>query len=278
MYIFYTSCTKRKKQKPQQILNRDDNLISLEDWLVNKNDPSLPLYKAKNLYCGELWTNVLKINENVDDTYVISAGLGLVNIEDKIPSYAITYCHQNFKVNTIKQPEIWWSTLCNSNKFSIKDNVKKYPNKIHIFAVGATYFQAISNTIPDNPNVWIVTSKNKESEKYKDKCIFTSINFRYATGGSDVTINTRAAKTIIESKITDINEARRLILDIEDKGKHKTRPVRKKYTDEQMLRVIFKVKEKKPDISYTTLLNHLRKNNIACQDARLSRLFQRSLL
>lgn len=274
MYIFYTSCTKRKKHKPQSILNRDDNLISLEDWLVNKNNQSLPRYKAKNLYCGELWTNVLKINEKVEDTYIISAGLGLINIEDEIPSYAITYCHQNFKVNTIKQPEIWWEALCQDNEFSIQDNVKKYPDKIHIFAVGGTYFQAIAKTIPNHPNVWIVTSKNKESEKYEDKCIFTSVNFRYATGGSDVTINTRAAKTIIENKITNIENARQLISSIENGGRHKTRPIRRRYTDEQMLKVITKVKEKKPDISYTMLLTLLRKNNIACQDARLSRLFQ----
>lgn len=277
-YCIYTSCSKRKSVKIPDNLNGDNNVpIDPKEWIdrINKHPQKICV---DSLYIGNLWQDFKKIyTDKPVDSYVISSGCGLKKTSDRIPPYAITCGRQNFKINYIKEPTVWWDKLCEYNNTSIYQNVLDNPDKIHIFAIGTTYLKMVYNDIirlKDRPNVWIVTSDHPIAKTMENNIILTSLNYKYAMGGNAVTIHVRAMGSIIDAGCSTIEEARKLIETIESKP-NTINAVRVKLTDVDLTKTLNIIFDVQKNISYSKLLTIFRRHGVACQDARLKHFYNK---
>ena len=90
-----TTCTNRKKASPHPLLcvndlPKGDQQSLLFGWAgrVEKSSERIP---AIHLYSGRGFSEIRKVTHNKSiDVWVVSAGLGLINGDKKVPSYNLT--------------------------------------------------------------------------------------------------------------------------------------------------------------------------------------------
>ena len=106
MSYILCSCTAQKRENPLQELNiKNINTVTQEEQIQTWNN-NLTTYRerqknigeqkgvlAREMYLGSIWTPIRKMlpHVSIDGGLVMSAGLGLVDFDESIPSYASTF-------------------------------------------------------------------------------------------------------------------------------------------------------------------------------------------
>jgi hypothetical protein len=133
-YLVITNCTGRKSISPSSNLKKNPKVskaIDIQDAASNWADAvraDKTKVEAKHLYQGRTIVDTKSAQQHLDaDVYVISAGLGLVNFKDSIPSYELTVNEDSQFSKSLKRfgntNRDWWSAL---NKSPVK---QKKPHK-----------------------------------------------------------------------------------------------------------------------------------------------------
>ena len=78
---------------------------SVDEWVKRLKSTSVDLVKMIDLYKGGYWNIVKDINQNskVDNVWVLSAGYGIININQSVKPYAIALkdnSYDSIKLNT----------------------------------------------------------------------------------------------------------------------------------------------------------------------------------
>jgi len=301
-YLVITNCTNRKSLEPEPRLSRmptikkggDIGATSME-WVEKVNSVKQTinagmLYQGRSIQDVKITAEILKNS----DVYVISAGLGLVNLEEKIPSYELSVSEDapfNKKLNSSNIPiTSWWSSVNkartgHSNPLSRLINTGHY-NRIFI-ATSSAYLDLIADDLweanPTNLKKLIIFTSPFGQKKiplgwhpqvapYDER--FEDKKSGYA--GTRVDFPQRTLRHFVEAlglQTVPIESAREAVSKLIGKLKKPVLPTRKKVSDEEVIRLIKRHWKTQLGNSHN-LLRHLRDIDlVSCEQSRFKRLW-----
>tara|TARA_R110002167_G_scaffold32683_7_gene105705 strand:- start:3141 stop:4028 length:888 start_codon:yes stop_codon:yes gene_type:complete len=257
-------------------------------WISNLQNPTLPSLPALDMYSGNYWNVVKNINSlpNVKDIWVISAGYGLIHINDYIHSYNIGFKDKSLnslKLNLKNPPSQflsdWWRILTTHTN-SITD-IFKSEEKYILFS-SFDYMKAIKYDVENiitSKNLFIVSPDTK-IKSLNPYILNTPSTLRYALGGNKMTSSIRVVEHLVKNsklltdKLTIDNYFQNLLnstpIPILPKNKK-----RRKIGDKEMVKLIKEVGINSP---HQTIFNYIRSKDIAAGEARIIRLIHKHKL
>lgn len=280
------TCSSNKKLEAPPFLSlknyKKENVKKLSkswmDNIINNSSSTLPAIK---MYKGVYWEVVKKLynNPKVNKIWVISAGYGLINVNDNISSYNIGFKDKSLnsiKLNTLNPSKNvfseWWDNITNitQNKiFQLYD-----PNEIYIIYASYDYMKAIKNDISkivSKPNIFIVSPDTK-IKQFKPYILYTPSNLRYILGGNKMTSSIKVVEYLVnnfdEFNHNKINNHFKCLLN-QANIPPQIRAKRKKIGDEEMIKYIKEIGINSP---FTSIFNFIRDKGIAAGEARIIRL------
>lgn len=162
--IFLSNCTGRKTIPSTGSICADDlekgsirEVCNSWKKLVRASNPKIP---ANELYCGRSFQDAKTTVELLNaEHWIISAGLGLIRADTKVPVYDLTL---KSKGRSNLKPKIneqgfratrWWKELNLHKKYrSIAELVEKNPQSKIIIAISTPYYDMISEDIANIPH------------------------------------------------------------------------------------------------------------------------------
>jgi hypothetical protein len=155
-----SSCTHRKKLAPsQELLARtlpESSLLALaQEWTrrLSLADKKIP---ARDLYAGRAFTEVLAAKDASNaDLYVISAGLGLLEVSQHVPAYSLTVVGADednvlSKVSGERvKPKQWWAALSSAlgRERPLTSLIEESKDHLFVFALPSTYLDLVAEDI-----------------------------------------------------------------------------------------------------------------------------------
>ncbi len=284
--ISITHCSAKKTLEPiivpSKIFDHLDNFFDYWQDLIENSNAILP---ADVLYAGRGIKNLLNTNKNTD-FYIVSAGLGLINRNEIIPSYSLTISNDtnvsinNFVHNSFESYS-WWKLLKNT-KYSqssfgnicsekdvllislttpyllmLQNELRKIKSKVVIFTG--------NNSILDNLGLSHLSSPYTENFDGPD-------GFKK---GAKVDFAQRIHLDFLE-RLNVYSSLELVFSSIEEDMKKWRKPLvlnNQKLSDNEILKIIMdKIVNFK---SIGSLHKHLRHDlNIACEQKRFTKLFK----
>lgn len=161
MTIILTNCTNRKKGLAAQSLTSDclepGSLdIVAKQWIDRlKNAPVENL--ARKIYCGRSFREAEASATSLNcSLFIVSAGLGIVNSEQLIPTYNLTVStgtpnsiYNKFSDNA--SANTWWSHIIKANPFgcSFLNTLEQHPDDIILIALSRPYIELLKDELLD---------------------------------------------------------------------------------------------------------------------------------
>jgi hypothetical protein len=155
-----SSCTNRKKQIPTPELQARNlsqgSLAALADEWVHRVEQADKAISARDLYAGRAFTEALAAAKaGGGDCYMISAGLGLVSVDELVPSYSLTVTG-NGEDNVLRKvpdssakPAQWWEIL-NRKLGSVSPVarlIEEQQDRLFILALPSAYLELIGSDL-----------------------------------------------------------------------------------------------------------------------------------
>jgi hypothetical protein len=289
-----TNCSSIKRRK-DTTLSPSLSSRSLEElaksW-VSKISKAKTLEKVIDTYGGRTFKEAISASKLVDaELSVISAGLGLVKADEKIPNYNLTISTGDGSISTWLrdrglQSKDWWKALNQHlNKVNSLHNLLSDAPGV-IFALPSSYLKLIqfdldSLCLADLERIYIITSEAGQlglSEQLQQRCLpyderlDGAINFQ----GTRNDFAQRALKHFVEEidfkKIT-LPESKSKVLSFLSKHKKPVLPTRVKASDKEIQKLI-KINWKTYDGKRDPLHRFLRDVAlVSCEQKRFSTLW-----
>lgn len=298
--VLLTTCTNRKRSIVPEALHastlkngsQEELLFQWVDRLSNNVD----LHSVSQVYCGRSFSEASLARQDVSgELWIISAGLGLVSLSDKIPSYSLTIT-SNGSDNIAKkiigqsfEPSKWWQGINDSNPNPISDLVIKNPDKLFIFAISSSYIQLIASDLSAIPDAdigrvrFIGLSIRDTMENRFDRYVmpyderFDGPDSKYRGTRSD--FSQRAMRHFIKEivRYAPHQDANNHFVLVDQKLKDHRLPQkfnRIRKSDDEILDIINKHSSSLGNSS-SQMLRFIRDHeNIACEQKRFYKLFQ----
>jgi len=281
---YIVPCASKQIAIPNDLLFRNMPKLNVEDlflkWRYTLKDTKADEVKAIDVYGGAYWKIITQIYQGMDrifdNIWVMGAGYGIVNVEEKIKPYSAVFKNNHFdnigfKFDS-KSPYLDWWNLYNKNEISIS---KLYNKDDIFFIIGSfEYFKAIGydvSKIIKKPNVYVISpdTKLKHITPY---LIPSSLWLQQKLGGSKFTITPLVMKYIAKilpkfnyDKDEIITHMKDLISQC-DIGKRK--PVGKKLNDCELKILIGEIGWDKPK---SFIHQAIGRKGYACGIIRLNR-------
>lgn len=156
------TCTNRKKVIPQKSLlarnlprGTQENL--LQRWTQHVR-AEIEVTRAIDLYCGRGFSEIKKVISSSNAlVWVISFGMGLISIENKVPSYQITLTNSSEDSITDKiipsmyfNPSEWWSAInqeLHGKKHPISDLISNTKDTLFVLSTSHSYLSLVMSDI-----------------------------------------------------------------------------------------------------------------------------------
>ena len=301
-YLVITNCTNRKSIDPEPKLSRmptikrgDDITTTSMEWVekiisAKHNVIAGTLYQGRSIQDVKTTANILKNS----DVYVISAGLGLVNFDEPIPSYELSVSENapfNKKLNSNNIPITSWWYSVNKARTGYGKPLSRLINtgnyKRIFIAASSSYLDLIAEDLWESSSnnlkkLIIFTSPFGQKkiplewhsqiapydERFEDK--------KSGYAGTRVDFPQRTLRHFVEElnlHTKPIESAREKIRNLIGKLKKPVLPPRKKVSDEEVIRLIKRHWKSQLGNSHK-LLRHLRDIDlVSCEQSRFKRLW-----
>jgi hypothetical protein len=159
MTIVLTNCTNRKRGLispglTSESLDRGSIDTVAKQWLDRLiNAPAENI--ARETYCGRSFRDAEASATSLKcSLYVVSAGLGIVNSEQKVPVYSLTVSSESTnsiwsKVSDHKSSNAWWSKMVKGNPFgsSLIDTLELHPDDLILLALSRPYIELLQDEL-----------------------------------------------------------------------------------------------------------------------------------
>ena len=289
-----TNCSSVKRRKDPVVSPSlsSRNIEELAKSWVGKLSKAKTLEKVIDTYGGRTFKEAISASQLVDaELSVISAGLGLVKANEKIPNYNLTISTGDGSISTWLrdrglQSKDWWMTLNQHlNKVnSLRNLLSDAPGVI--FALPSSYLKLIqfdldSLCLADLERIYIITSEAGQlglSEQLQQRCLpyderlDGAINFQ----GTRNDFAQRALKHFVEEvdfKKIPLPESKSKVLSFLSKHKKPVLPTRVKASDKEIQKLI-KINWKTYDGKRDPLHRFLRDVAlVSCEQKRFSTLW-----
>lgn len=295
--LFVTACTLRKRAKPAPELRARDLVDgSLEEvsnnWLARITAAS-PIAPAWRMYCGRGFQEAVLAAQAIGVApTIVSAGLGMVDGDQLIPSYSLTVTSGSIDDVTVKcqprvAPEIWWRTLV-AGRRSLRDRVRSEKGLI-IIALPRSYLSMLREELSSLPasalaRLRVISGSDVSGLSEAIASAWMPYDDRFdgadsPNPGTRADFASRAARHFVEEILSGRSKGstEQHRADVEQALAGRTsveRPVRTRATDEEIT-TLLRRHWKAAHGQTARLLRVLRDDlGIACEQGRLSRLAQ----
>ena len=268
----------------------------MDDWLKAclRAQPKFP---AKSLYQGDNWLQawrafeLLRSKTSAVEFFVVSAGLGLVPVEEAIPEYSATFAFgdSNSIGSCLSDNQKWWERLSVLREQaggigSITTLVRLYPESVFLIGLSATYLKALLPDLiaamalmADSRRMIIVSTGSNKIAALRSSLLPLDARFENKLGGSRTTLNNRLLGHIAQKfhlrELRSDKVSMELSKELAELGPIRTFD-RKRVADEDILQKIKKDISGNPGISASALLRKFRDSGMACESKRFIRLFK----
>lgn len=156
--IVVTNCTNRKRVGGGLSLAEIEisgPLASVAARWTKAIAKASPSRQAQDVYAGRSFAEARRVAETLKGTlHVISAGLGVVDASDPIPSYDLTVAGGAGSVKPLlarlgKEPADWWSALTAElgDQSSVRALLDRHPDSMALFALPGSYIKLIAQDL-----------------------------------------------------------------------------------------------------------------------------------
>ena len=301
MTYILCSCTAQKKEIPVSELDIKKLIATSIDeqrriWKQNvqhfywENTTSQTL--AKDMYLGSIFVPIRRMltHSMIQGGLVMSAGLGLVDFQQKIPSYASTFVAGDsdsiLGAGNLNHCREWWYALQSQQYFY--DWVQKHPNPKIISILPQSYLQIAEELLEEfvrsyGTEYLLILSPGIQSSILHDCWVQTNSKMTHIVGGKMGDVSVRVLDWVLQKysnhniefsqirqECLNLYEETKLLAPILDVGE--------KQSDEEILEWISQMHHACSGISRSAAHKKLRNEGKACSTSRFKKLFETFLL
>ncbi len=298
------SCTAQKRENPLQELNIKNIIAATQEEQIQTWNDNLTTYRekqknagrqkgilARDMYLGSIWTPIRKMlsHVSVDGGLVMSAGLGLVDFDESIPSYASTFVAGDqdsiLGAGDIQKCRDWWYALQSRSYFQNWLNHRRNPKIISILP--QSYLHIAEELLEGFVEKYgeenlLLLSPQVQSSKLQKCWIRIDSKMTHIVGGKMGDVSVRVLSWILLKQypnksvsLAQITQECQQILE-QTKNMEPIIKVGEKQSDEAILEWLMQLYKENPNISRTTAHKKLRKAGLACSTSRFKKLFEAS--
>jgi|CXWL01.1.fsa_nt_gi hypothetical protein len=163
MTIILTNCTNRKKGLATFELTSDnldaDSIHAVAKQWIERLKNAQAVHLVRDTYCGRSFREAEESAKSLScQLYVVSAGLGIVNSEQKIPLYNLTVSAgvSNSildKIGGHPSAKAWWSEIVKGNPFgtSLQNTLEHHPDDLILIALSSPYIELLNDELLSCP-------------------------------------------------------------------------------------------------------------------------------
>lgn len=299
-----SSCTNRKKLKvPDDLRARNLPEGTLEfvarEW-ASRVEGAPGAIKAKDLYAGRAFTEVLASRPFAEGgCYIVSAGLGVIELEEAAPAYSLTVVGRDpdnvlrkIATDCIVHPRDWWRILVHKVGVgqSLVDIVEHNEGTLFVLALPSTYLKLLEEdllalseeAVARTRIIGLPSLRKLLPESIQSSLITYDERFEAAgvgLGGTRSDFSQRAARHFLSFVLPGC--ASRSASDHRDQVSRWLRdfsrpitPKRQRYDDEDLKKIIREMWDETKGLVTIGLRMLRRERNIACEQSRFKRLFR----
>ena len=276
------------------IKSKDENAI--KDW-VEKLTSNPSKLQAHSVYLGDHWTRTIELRERDVQVNIVSAGYGFIHAETIICKYDATFNHNSDNsisaIGLSSKPyeanQKWWK-LVNSKINGNEQPIERYfldnINDVFVIALPPTYLRVIlpeilslyRNGHLNSSNSVVLSTKQKVHTDLEDLFFLVKEQYGSIVGGGHASLNIRTAAYVIEyiKRGRDFQtQVRKAYSILNTKTTSRVIEKRNKLTNQKIQNFIKQYIEQKGNtrISPSSALKELRKNGMACEQKRFTKLY-----
>lgn len=270
-------------------------------WLERLSCDKSETKKPTELYSGGSWKIVRRINSEFSGklkTWVVSAGQGLLDEEEKVPSYAATFasgepdCVVSGKVSSDNLTD-WWTLLCEWRRAngkvisSLADLAHAYPNQPMVVALSADYFKATQTdllkaraTLADPELLILISAGTKPKGPLAENLVPADARFENLFGKSRLVLNNKIAALVLREFKPEQMRVQQVAGHLEKMIRElppSSYPTRTRGTDLQVSQFLEAKIQSCRHPTYTALLREYRSLGLACEQRRFRELFREAI-
>lgn len=271
----------------------------MKDWRSRLRRRWRERVMVRDLYAGDHWSTVRSFASSYFsiDTWICSAGFGLVRIDDFITPYNATFSssHPDSVVRKLTGVDRhcsatkWWKHLTKwkadfqDRPRSLAALMATFPKRATVIVASNTYLRAIEEdllqgiaNLADPDLLSIVCSGAKRPNALEQHLVPCDARFQAATGGARRSLNTRiAARIFRESRMPPRYSTLRSRY---SKLLSKQPPIevydRRPMSDDEVRAFIKEQMRADCTLRHSPLLRRLRDANKACEQKRFAKLYR----
>lgn len=294
------SCTNRKRASTHAPVRlRDVPSGTVPDraamWIeaVSRQPAS---HRVRDLYLGEYWQAGLELAHAAavrgeTRVSVVSAGLGLVNAHDEVPTYAATFTagHAD-SVCDRGEPRAarreWWSEVANWGRCGSARRLVELaetPRAHLLVCAGPDYLDAVADDLREAHKVLgngrlVVVGSKEPLEGLSEVWVRCPGRLRMRLGGSMASTGVRTARVLVEAAgdrgVLDAERGNEIVAGLLNDAAPLPRFERARMSDAEVCEWIQRDKAAHPgSANKSASLQRLREQDRACEQARFGRLY-----
>ncbi|MED5370933.1 MAG: hypothetical protein VX899_07980 [Myxococcota bacterium] len=296
MLTLLLACTDSKRFPPAPGLRMEANvakplLETRKAWKAALRG-SEPVSRAGKLYKGGYWTAATRARIDAAvpiKTLVVSAGLGLVDVQDWVPSYAATFTPGTPDsipgAGNSGASRLWWSGLGAADRF--KREVTGQPDPRVIAALPTRYLDAAQPALADfvrvhgHERLAVLGGVGGKSQfpEFEQSWVALDLRMVHKLGGTAGQLTARALRWVCDQldspASANPDNLRRLLAPLVDPDAPPLYPKRKKRTPEEVEAWILRAwSQKTPPTSATAALRRFRAEGNAFEQKRFSSIYR----
>jgi hypothetical protein len=255
---------------------------------------------ARDLYLGEYWLAGLALASTAGrygaiEAWVISAGVGLVNLDDVIPAYGATFASGHLDSVPARGgsarvvTQAWWAALggwggpAGEGRPRLLSDVAATPGARLLVCAGPDYLEAVAADLAAarvrlGDDGLVVVGSGRPIAGLSSSWVQVPGQLRLRFGGSMSSTGVRAARAIVESVAGYFNahRARELVSSWLAATSPLPRLDRKRLSDTEVEDwILADARHDRGAANKSVALRRLRDEGRACEQSRFSRLYDR---
>jgi hypothetical protein len=249
---------------------------------------------ARDCYAGDAWSQVVaaeKSSRGPSELWVVSAGLGIISADFRIPNYSATFISNSIdSVGTSHEARSqWWELVCDWRRKvcgvgSITDLAEKNPKSIFLIALSSAYLAVVKNdlllarSVLESPdNLVIISAGTRSMPEMGYSLLPIDARFENLVGGARATLNSRMLRYIVENFDIRKCNARKITKSLNITATELEKPKlfdRERLDDVEIAEFIHKQSKLVNSTSASALLRILRDSGAACEQKRFHRIYR----
>lgn len=250
--------------------------------------------RAIDLYGGGIWRDLRasepSLRESGVQIRIVSAGLGLLSPDDRVPAYNATFAPGGRNSiggarGAVERNRQWWQLLAQwrggfHGPRSLHGMVKRHADAAHVIALPLDYLDSVLEDVNGimrdeecrNQTVVLATPYSFFSRRIPG-AVDVPGDLYGALGGTRGTVLARAGLFLaakLKGKVTDRALITAALAPLH--AKTKPLPVRLAQTDSEILKYLRAALQKNVTAAHTTLLHSYRSSGYACEYTRFRKL------